>query len=151
MDAYTATGNNTVTATPGDTTLNIFNSGTTTRGQLYDVMVSHSAASPSDNTIQWLVRRSTAVGTEGSGVVPAKLDLAAPAAQFDGAENHTGEPTYTAATEIIDLDVNMRATNRWVGAPLGEVILPATSNAGVGATPISSYTGDAATIFHWRE
>lgn len=150
MDRYSATGEQTVTATPGDTALAVI-AATVTRGQIHDIIFSHAAV-PADTVIQWLVRRFTAVGTEGAGVVPIALDPGAPAAQLDGAENHTVEPTYTAASELFDNDLNQRASFRWVAAPGGEFVIPAVANNGIGVTPISAaYSGDAKVTAHWQE
>lgn len=150
-DQYGATGNiAAVTASPGDTALAVL-ATTLTRGRIYDILFSLGGA-PADTVIQWLVRRLTAVGTEGSGVVPVALDSDAPAAQLDGAEGHTVEPTYTAATELLDEDLNQRASLRWVAAPDGEFVVPATASNGIGVTPISAtYTGIARVTAHWKE
>ncbi len=150
-DRYGVTGSiAVVTATPGDTALTVL-ATTLTRGRIYDLVFSQGAT-PADNVVQWLVRRLTAVGTEAAGVVPAPLDSDAPAAQLDGGEGHTVEPTYTAATELLDFDLNQRATFRWVAAPLGEFLVPATTNAGIGATPISAaYAGIARVTAHFEE
>lgn len=150
MDRYAATGEQTVTATPGDTALAVL-AVTTTRAKIHDLIFSQSAV-PADTVIQWIVRRLTAVGTEGAGVVPVALDPDAPAAQLDGAENHTVEPTYTAATELHDFDLNQRASFRWVAAPGGELVIPATATNGIGITPISAaYSGDVKATAHWQE
>lgn len=150
-DRYGATGNiAAVTASPGDTALAVL-ATTLTRGRIYDILFSLGAA-PADTVIQWLVRRFTAAGTEGSGVVPVALDSDAPAAQLDGAEGHTVEPTYTAATELFDEDLNQRGTFRWVAAPGGEFVVPAVASSGIGITPISAvYTGIARVTTHWDE
>lgn len=150
-DRYAATGNiAAVTATPGDTALAVV-ANALTRGKIHDIIFSQGAA-PADTVIQWLVRRFTVAGTEGGGVTPAPLDPAAPVAQLDGAEGHTVEPTYTAATELFDEDLNQRATFRWVAAPNGEFVVPATAANGIGITPISAaYTGIASASAHWDE
>ena len=151
-DRYAATGEQTaVEASPSETTLNVFNPGTTVRGRMYEILFSQGGA-PADTVIQWLVQRSTVVGTEGAGVVPAPLDIDAPASILDGAEDHTAEPTYTAATELLDFDLNQRATFRFVAAPGGEFLIPAVADNGIGAVPASAtYTGIARTTMHWSE
>ncbi len=151
-DRYAATGEQTaVEAAPSETTLYVFNPGTTVRGQMYELLFSQGAA-PADTVIQWLVQRGTAVGTEGAGVVPAPLDSDAPASILDAGEDHSAEPTYTAATELLDFDLNQRATFRFVAAPGGEFMIPAVANAGIGAVPASAaYTGIARTTMHWSE
>jgi len=151
MDHYAATGTiAAVTASPGDTVLAVL-ANATRRGAIGTVIFSHSAT-PADNVIQWLARRLTAVGIEGAGVVPIAFDGAAPAALLDGAEGHTTEPTYTAASELIDEDLNQRATFTWQARPGGELIVPATASNGIGFTPISAaYTGGARVTAHWYE
>lgn len=150
-DRYGATGSQDVTtASPGDTSLAVL-ANTATRGRIYDFALT-CGGTPADNAIQWLVRRLTAVGTEGAGVTPIALDGGAPAAQLDGAENHTAEPTYTAASELFDQILNQRAPFRWVAAPGGELVVPATANNGIGFTAFhASYTGSAEVTAHWLE
>lgn len=148
-DRYVVEGTQSaVTSSPGDTATAIIAS-TSTRGRLYEVDFAQGGT-PADNAIQWLVRRFTAVGTEGAGVTPVALDSDAPAAQLDGAENHSAEPTFTSV--LLNIDVNQRATFRWVAAPDGEFVIPATANNGIGATPISSaYTGAATATCYYVE
>ena len=137
MDSYIVTGaQDVVTGSPGDTALAVLASALT-RADLEHFSLGHSAA-PDDKSISWLIRRLTAVGTEGAGVVPAKVDLGAPAAQLDGAENHSVEPTYTAATELWDEPLNQRATWQLWTSPKFAFKIPATALAGIGFTPISS-------------
>lgn len=149
---YAVTGNQDVTtATPGDTSLNLFSPSTVKRGHVYDIILG-CGGTPADNAIQWLVRRSTAVGTEGAGVVPVALDPGDVASVLDGAENHSAEPTYTAATEFIDQLINQRALFRWVAAPGGALVVPAVANNGIGACCFhASYTGSAEATFHFEE
>ena len=151
-DVWAVTGTQTTTATPGDTTLAVLASAST-RGYIHEWIFSQSAT-PADTELQWLVRFLTAVGTEGSGVVPASLSdqLGTTVSILDGAENHTGEPTYTSATEMLDFDLNQRATFRWVASPGGEMVVPGTASNGFGATAISaSYSGDTRVTAHWTE
>jgi hypothetical protein len=149
-DTYTATGSqDTTTGTPGDTSLAIIAS-TSKRGYVYDMMLS-TGGTPADNAIQWLARRMTAVGTEGAGVTPIQLN-GGPAALLDGAENHSAEPTYTAASEMFDQIINQRAFTRWVAPPGGEWVIPATASNGIGFTAFhASYTGSAECTASWRE
>jgi hypothetical protein len=152
-DAYAATGAQTTTASPGDTTLAVL-AEANHRGFIHDIIFSQSAT-PADTELQWLVRRLTAVGTEGAGVVPITINDpgGTAAAGLDGAENHTAEPTYTSATEILDFDLNQRATFRWVATPeIGGIVVPATANNGIGVTAISAnYSGDTKVTMQWVE
>ena len=150
-DKYSATGLQTaVEASPGETCLAIVAS-TLTRGSVYDYVFSHGGTA-ADNVVTWVIQRFTVAGTEGAGVTPAPLDPDAPAAQLDGAEDHSVEPTYTAATELLDFDLNQRATFRWVAAPGGELVTPATAANGIGAQVFSAaYTGVANCTTMWEE
>ena len=148
-DQYVITGANTTTVSPGDTALALEGQADI-RARIYEIIMGHGG-SPGDTLINWLVRRGTALGTS-TAVTPAKLDNDAPASQLAGAEDHTAEPTYTAATELIDIDLNQRATFRWVASPNGEILLPASATAVVGVTPIAaSYTGESAATMHFWE
>lgn len=148
---YAATGANVLAPSPGKTALNVFQTSNTRRGRLYDVMFG-SSGTPADAAFRWQLMRSTAVGTEGAGVVPIALDPGDPAALYDGAEGHSAEPTYTAATEFLDLSLNQRASWRWVAAPGGEIVGPATASNGWGirAFHASSVVASEA-IMHWEE
>lgn len=124
--------------------------GTGVRVRLYDFIVGQGAT-PADTAVYWALQRSTTAGTLTS-VTPAPLDSADPAAEATAGENATIEPTYTAATEIVEMPLNQRATYRWVAAPGGEVIVPATASNGLGfRVKGASYTGTAEVAFHFEE
>lgn len=107
------------------------------RFKLYD-WVFGSEASPADNPFLWLIQRCTAAGTS-TAVVPQPLDPADAATEMDAGENHTVEPTYTAAAILLHIPLNQRATFRWVAAPGGEIVAPATASNGIGVqTPTAS-------------
>lgn len=149
-DRYSATGNQDVTTvTPGDSVLSV-QGITTKRWKLYDIVFSQGGAA-ADTVVEWLIRRfDTADGT-GTGVTPALLDSDAPASGLTAQEDHTVEPTVVAATELMDFDLNQRATFRWVAAPGGEFIGPAVATEGIFATPIGGYLGLSRCVFHWEE
>jgi hypothetical protein len=116
------------------------------RFKIYDIMMG-SEASPTDSVNLWQVARITAAGTS-TGVTPALLDLADGAALTVCGENHSGEPTYTAGLVMLSIPLNTRATFRWVAAPGGELVGPATNAAGFGVkTPTASSTAVTTTIF----
>jgi hypothetical protein len=72
-------------------------------------------------------------------VVPQPLDPADAATEMDAGENHTVEPTYTAAALVLDLPLNQRATFRWIANEGRPIIFPATASNGVGvSTPTAS-------------
>lgn len=116
------------TETIGD----LSNNGAGARVALYDLLFG-SDGTPADTGFEWIVQRTSAHGTRGGAVVPARLDLADVVCAADaGQGTYTIDPTYTSAAEILDFALNLRATFRWVCAPGGEVIIPSTDNAGIG-------------------
>lgn len=127
------------------TLINLFNSAATptSRGRIYDVMVG-SAATPGDQAADFLINRTTAVGTEGSGLTPANLDPAGPAGAYDsGLGVFSVEPTYTSGKQLLAFQLNQRATFRWVAAPGSELLLAATQNNGAGLKTVTSTSTQA--------
>ncbi len=126
------------------TLINLFNPAATptNRGRIFDVIVG-SVATPSDQAAKFLLGRTTAVGTEGSGLVPNNLDPAGPAGAYDSGIAHSGEPTYTANKQMLVFSVNQRATFRWISAPGAEIVLAATQNNGAGLKTSSSTSTQA--------
>jgi hypothetical protein len=109
------------------------------RARLYDVMFG-SEATPADAAILWQIRRCSAAGTS-TGVTPQNLDAASFTTEFDAGTNHTIEPTYTANAYMLSVPLNQRATFRWVAAPGGEIVIPATASNGVGIETDTISTG----------
>jgi len=104
---------------------------TTSRGKLYD-LICGSDATPADNAVEFNIRRFATSNGTGTAVTPNPLDMADGAAEIDGTFNHSAEPSYTVAGEVLQWAQNQRATFRWVAAPGGEIVIPATSDSGVG-------------------
>ncbi len=114
------------------------------RLKFYDLIFG-SEGSPADNAFLYQVARITAAGTS-TGVTPTALDADA-ATESDAGENHTIEPTYTANLILLSIALNQRATFRWVAAPGGELVGPATASNGLGfKTPTSSAVAISATV-----
>lgn len=109
------------------------------RLRVYDIMFG-SEATPADAAILWTVRRCSAAGTS-TGVVPQNLDPASATTEYDAGENHTIEPTFTSAAILLNVPLNQRATFRWVAAPGGELIMPATAANGFGIETDTISTG----------
>jgi hypothetical protein len=109
------------------------------RLRVYDAIVG-SEATPADAAILWTFRRCTAAGTS-TGVTPQNLDPASAATEYDAGENHTIEPTYTAGAILLNIALNQRATFRWVAAPGGELVMPATASNGFGIETDTISTG----------
>ena len=121
-----------------DKTLLTMISAATVRPRLVDVLVG-CAATPADLATLFYLQRFTAPGTEGSGLVPAPLDPDDPAALADfGVGVFAAEPTYTAATILLSIALNQRATFRWVAAPGCELVAPATADNGIGCKSSAS-------------
>lgn len=134
---YSVTGTDTNTA--GTTQLGL-TSAATVRPRVYDLVIS-SVATPADNAGEYFVQRYTAAGTS-TAFTPVAIDPADPASLASAGTNHSVEPTYTAGAVLLRIATNQRATVRWVAAPGGELVLPATAANGVGL--LSNAIGGAA-------
>ncbi len=120
------------------------------RAWVYDVMFG-ADGTPADNSMTYKVDRQTDVGT-GTAAAAAALDVPDAAALITETVNNTIEPTVTASTQLIEIPVNQRASYRWVAAPGGELVVPATNVAGLGARAKSpAYTGTAICSIHFWE
>lgn len=124
------------------TLLNLSSSATVRRVRVHE-FVFGTVGTPADNAMQFDVSRSSAIGTGVAGVVVA-LDPADAAALTVATLNHTVEPTVTANTSMWMAGMNQRATHRWVAYPGQELVIPATSAAGLAFRALSpGYTGNA--------
>ena len=131
-----------LTAATGATTLR--------RAWLYDIVFGANGT-PADNMVSYVVDRQTSTGTRTSAT-PAPLDGADAAALITAGVVTSIEPSETAATQLLDVPTNQRATYRWVAAPGGELIVPATNVAGIGGRAKSpAYTSTVlATVHFWE-
>lgn len=109
------------------------------RLRVYDAVIG-SEATPADAAILWTFRRCSAAGTSTS-VTPQNLDPASSTTEYDAGENHTIEPTLTAGAILLNIPLNQRATFRWVAAPGGELVMPATAANGFGIETDTISTG----------
>ncbi len=130
---YSIDGQDTNTA--GTTILGL-TSAATVRPKVYD-MIFGSDATPADNSAEYVLQRYTAAGTS-TGVTPKALDPSDPSALGSAGEAHSVEPTYTADAIMLQWAQNQRLTFRWVAAPMGEIILPATAANGLGLQVIGT-------------
>ncbi len=128
---YSASGNNTMTATPGDSALSIAGVTATLRRAWVNEFVIGNEGTPADNVVNYIVQRFTASGTD-TAVTPTRLDVADAESDMNCGENHTVEPTYTATEELWEFPLNTRATYRWVAPPGGELVIPAVNEEGIG-------------------
>lgn len=123
---------------------------TARRGRIYDFMVGASGT-PADNALVWTLMRFTVAPTS-TAVTPQALDPGEPTAQLTAGETATAEGTVTANSEMIELPINQRASYRWVAAPGGELVVPASSGNGISARVKSAgYTGAAEATLHHEE
>ena len=150
MARYTASGSQNL-ASSAITALTVAAQSPAHRNEVYDINIGNVGA-PADLVTLHTIQRITAVGTAGSAVTPGLLDLADRASQSAAGENHSSEPTYTSATELLEIPLNHRATFRWVAAPGSELITPATNNSGLGAKALhASATTEWRVGFMWEE
>ena len=105
-------------------------SATTVRPKIFDIVVG-CAATPADVASQFQLVRYTATGS-GTAANINPLDPDDPASLSASLQNHSSEPTYTSNKELAAFSINQRNTFRWVAAPGGELVLPATANNGIG-------------------
>lgn len=145
---YAAVGSDTNNAS---TTMWSVTSAATIRPRIYEVIIG-SVATPADNAWEFILGRTTAAGTS-TAFTPIALDPADPAALAAAGFAHTVEPTYTANAQVLRLAGNQRAAVRWVAAPGGEIVLPATAANGIGC--LSNAVGGSAVAMsftvHWEE
>lgn len=109
---------------------------TTTRGRIYDIVIG-SDATPADVATEFNLIRGTVSGT-GTAVTPRALDPADPAALLVGEGGTFTGQTKTANSDMLQIALNQRATFRWVAAPEGEIVVPATSDNFVAIESIGS-------------
>lgn len=105
-------------------------STTARRISLFDLIIG-SEATPADNVNLWAIDRVTADGSMagGSAATPAPLDPADPAS-LATALTGTITTNPTIGARLAAIPCNQRATFRWVAAPGGELVAPATDNNG---------------------
>lgn len=113
------------------------------RAKLYDWAIG-CGASPADNAFIHIIQRCTTAPT-GSAKTPNSLDPADTLASTIVANDTvTADGTLTASAFLARVALNQRATFRWVAAPYGEILIPATASNGVmlGLSAASTSTMD---------
>lgn len=100
--------------------------------KMYDLIMG-SDATPADLAGEFVVNRCTTTGAGGSAITPEPINFntAASSGTATGGTYSTTQPVDTAATDLLMIGLNQRATFRWVAAPGGELIGPATSGDGM--------------------
>lgn len=120
------------------------------RIKVYDVLIGTNGT-PADNFVEWDISRIT---TNSTATVFASqpLDLADAAATTITTVNSSTFGTITSGSNVFYVGVNQRASYRWVAAPGGELVSPATSSAGFQLRARSgAYTGTATGTIHYEE
>lgn len=131
--AYFVTGPN---ASGSATKTGVTVIGATVRPRIFDATFGCNAT-PGDQSAQHAITRFTAAGTTaGSAPTPTPLDPADTACVSTAGWTHSAEPTYTSNLLLIDL--NQRATFRYVASPGCELVAPATAANGLGARLVSA-------------
>jgi hypothetical protein len=106
------------------------------RFKLYDFSIG-SAAAPGDTAILWTFFRTSAAPTTPVAVTGQPLDSADGTATTLGSSQPATNGTH--GVTLYSVALNQRATYRWVAAPGGELVCPATANNGIAlATPTST-------------
>ena len=123
----------------------------TVRVRIYDMIFS-SDATPADQAVTYRVERVTSAGTPGTSPTANPLDPADPAAIATcGLAVFTGAPT-TAHLAVLQFAHNQRATFRWVAAPDGELVIPATAANGLMWLPtVATASFNESFTTQWQE
>lgn len=120
------------------------------RNKIYDILIGTNGV-PADNFIEWDISRITAASTTTSAT-PQPLDPADATSLTTTTVNSSTFGTITANSNVFYVGVNQRASYRWVAAPGGELVAPATSSAGFQLRVRSAgYTGTATGTVHFEE
>jgi hypothetical protein len=99
------------------------------RAKIYDWTLG-CGASPADNAFTHIGQRCTTAGT-GAALTPNSLDAGDTlACTIVCKDTVTADPTLTANAFVFRKALNQRATFRWVAAPYGELVIPATASNG---------------------
>ena len=126
-------------------------STTAIRPYIYDFTFG-TTGTPSDSVITLSVSRATTMtaGTSCSTVTANPLDSTDSASTSSCGGAWTTQPT--VGVTLFQVGLNVRATYRWVAAPGGELICPATANAGLLMNALSpAYTLDANATIYFAE
>jgi hypothetical protein len=118
------------------------------RARIYDWSLG-SSATPGDNAFIHVAQRCTTAGT-GSALTPNALDPADTlASTIVCKDTVTVDPTLTANAFLFEVPLNQRASFRWVAAPYGEMVVPATANNGImlGLSAASTTTFDYGVMY----
>jgi len=151
MPVYSAEFNRTLSTSAS---VGSFGASSGTQARRLKLLYLHfgTESTPADQAINLVAQRYSAAGTS-TAVTPKPLDLADPAMLGVAGENHTVEPTYTAAEVMLSLSTHQRASIVYYAPPGAEITVPATNAAGIGfqTDTISSGTPTASMTVHILE
>lgn len=121
------------------------------RFKVYDILVG-SEATPADNAFLWEIYKRTGTATAGTAPTITPLDES----DTDASEMVANQaPTTNGAggsVTKLTIPLNQRATFRWVAAPGGELVAPATASNGLAAaTPTAGGLVAVSASFHVQE
>ncbi len=120
------------------------------RARVYDYTIG-SGATPGDNAFVHIVQRCTTAGT-GAALTPNALDPAdSLASTIVAKDTITADPTLTANAFLGRKALNQLATFRWVAAPYGELVIPATASNGLILGLGTATTSDFDAEGHYEE
>lgn len=116
------------------------------RGRVYDYLVGPvTAPNATDVNFDHELYRTSTAGT-AAAVTPSPLDAADAASVNAASDTYTSDPTIGVV--LARFPLNQRATWRWVAAPGGELIWPATASNGItGGLSAATATDFSATLF----
>lgn len=141
------------TAAGSDLGIILLTGDATVTVKVYDVVIG-SDATPADLAGEFVLNRTTAVGSGGTALTENKVDPSGSATPTGAAIGGTfgTQPTDTANTELLMIPLNQRATFRWVAAPGGELRSIASANNGVFLRSVAhGGTPNINAMIHWEE
>lgn len=152
MAKFAASGLSGALTTTVKTALGIQQPASTLKGRLeLFMLVLSSAATPADNSIEWLVQKTSTAGTS-TAVTPTDVDDASNTAVAVAGQTFTVEPTVVSNTILLDIGLNQRSPYTLMLGPGYEWPVANTASRGLSvgakhpsATPTILCTGT------WRE
>ncbi len=130
----------------------------TTRPRTYMLMLSAINATPADNVNEYTLKRISAIGSLAvTSTTPAALDPGEPASLITGGAaltgiNATGEPTYTANSDVLSFSHNMHSVFAFYAPDGGEIVQEASVTKGLGLFIVGGTTIYSDVMsWHWAE
>jgi len=132
------------------TLLEIVNGDGSRRAWIYDIILG-SDSLPADFAGQFDLIRGTVSGA-GAAISENKLDpVEGSAIMVALGGTFTGQ-TKTAASAMLSIGLNQRASFRWIAKPGGELVIPATTDAWVGIESVGhGATPSVESTLTWAE